>query len=97
MIKNNFIHVIEHTLLLFNIIMSVFNSLKPIKITKLQVSLVPGIQETPYPTKSPTTYGKDYLGKFNQYLLGSISAKDIIHIKNVLLTKKPSLKKLNLS
>lgn len=47
-----------------------------------------GIKDTPYPTKGPGVYGKDYLDKFNDYMMGKISANEIIQIKNVLLTKK---------
>lgn len=49
---------------------------------------VAGIKEVPYPTQGPGFYGKEYLKKFNEFMIGTISANEIIQIKNVLLTKK---------
>jgi hypothetical protein len=52
-------------------------------------SLAPGVTETPFPMRGPACYGKEYLQKFNEFLQGNLSTNEIIHIKNVLLTKRP--------
>ena len=49
---------------------------------------VSGIKEVPYPTQGPGFYGKEYLKRFNDFMVGNISANEIIQIKNILLTKK---------
>lgn len=38
-----------------------FNLARLKRQPKILLNLVPGIQETPYPTKSPTAYGREYL------------------------------------